>query len=67
VEPPAALLTRAVARWSSWATVALLAALAVRLARLDVDVPQQDLSISLRRIPARPASGVVLRVRKRPT
>jgi fatty-acid peroxygenase len=48
-------------------TVALLAALAVRLARLDVDVPQQDLSISLRRIPARPASGVVLRVRKRPT
>jgi fatty-acid peroxygenase len=44
-------------------SVALLAALAVRLARLDVDVPEQDLSISLRRIPARPASGVVLRVR----
>ena len=44
-------------------TVALLSALAVRLARLDFDVPEQDLSISLRRIPAKPASGVVLRVR----
>jgi fatty-acid peroxygenase len=43
--------------------VAVLAALAVRLARLDADVPEQDLDISLRRIPARPASGVVLRVR----
>jgi fatty-acid peroxygenase len=44
-------------------TVALLAALAVRLARLEFDVPEQDLSISLRRIPTRPASGVVLKVR----
>ena len=44
-------------------TVALLSALAVRLARLSFDVPEQDLSISLRRIPARPRSGVVLRVR----
>jgi fatty-acid peroxygenase len=44
-------------------TVAVLAALAVRLARLPFDVPDQDLSISLRRIPARPASGVVLQVR----
>ncbi|MGY1743419.1 MULTISPECIES: cytochrome P450 [unclassified Blastococcus] len=44
-------------------TVGLLSALAVRLARLDAEVPEQDLSISLRRIPARPASGVVLRVR----
>lgn len=44
-------------------TVAVLAALAVRLARLEFDVPEQDLSISLRRIPAKPASGVVLRVR----
>jgi fatty-acid peroxygenase len=43
-------------------TVAVLSALAVRLARLRFDVPAQDLSISLRRIPARPASGVVLRV-----
>ncbi|MGY1643546.1 cytochrome P450 [Geodermatophilus sp. SYSU D00703] len=43
--------------------VAVLAALAVRLARLPVDVPDQDLTISLRRIPAIPASGVVLRVR----
>jgi fatty-acid peroxygenase len=40
--------------------VALLSALAVRLARLDCTVPEQDLSISLRRIPARPASRVVL-------
>jgi fatty-acid peroxygenase len=45
-------------------TVGLLSALAVRLARLDVDVPEQDLGISLRRIPARPASGVVLEVRR---
>jgi fatty-acid peroxygenase len=44
-------------------TVALLSALAVRLARLSFDVPAQDLSISLRRIPARPKSGVVLLVR----
>jgi fatty-acid peroxygenase len=44
-------------------TVAVLAALAVRLARLPFDVPDQDLSISLRRIPAMPASGVVLQVR----
>ncbi|WP_029433213.1 cytochrome P450 [Blastococcus sp. URHD0036] len=43
-------------------TVGLLAALAPRLARLDAEAPQQDLTISLRRIPARPASGVVLRV-----
>jgi fatty-acid peroxygenase len=41
-------------------TVALLAALVVRLARLEHVLPEQDLSISLRRIPARPASGVVL-------
>ncbi|MFQ1003962.1 cytochrome P450 [Modestobacter sp. SSW1-42] len=41
-------------------TVALLSALAVRLARLEYEVPPQDLAISLSRIPARPASGVVL-------
>jgi fatty-acid peroxygenase len=41
-------------------TVALLSALAVRLARLDYALPDQDLSISLRRIPARPASRVVM-------
>ena len=41
-------------------TVALLTALAVRLARLEYRLPEQDLSISLRRIPARPAGGVVL-------
>jgi fatty-acid peroxygenase len=45
-------------------TVAVLSALAVRLARLPAEVPEQDLSISLRRIPAKPASGVVLRVRR---
>ena len=44
-------------------TVALLAALAVRLARLQYEVPAQDLTIALHRIPARPRSGVVLRVR----
>jgi fatty-acid peroxygenase len=39
-------------------TVALLGTLAQRLARLDHLLPPQDLSISLSRIPARPASGV---------
>ncbi|WP_104524591.1 cytochrome P450 [Blastococcus atacamensis] len=43
-------------------TVALLSALAVRLARLPYEVPDQDLTIALHRIPARPRSGVVLRV-----
>ncbi|NEK87827.1 cytochrome P450 [Blastococcus saxobsidens] len=43
-------------------TVALLSALAVRLARLDWDAPEQDLTIALHRIPAKPRSGVVLRV-----
>ena len=44
-------------------TVALLTALAVRLARLQFAVPEQDLTISLRRIPARVADGVRLQVR----
>jgi len=44
-------------------TVALLSALAVRLARLPFDVPEQDLTISLRRIPARVTSDVLLLVR----
>ncbi|WP_346619325.1 cytochrome P450 [Blastococcus montanus] len=44
-------------------TVALLSALAGKLARLDYEVPEQDLTIALHRIPARPRSGVVLRVR----
>ncbi len=43
--------------------VALLQALAIRLARLDYDVPEQDLTISLRRIPARPRSGVIIAAR----
>jgi fatty-acid peroxygenase len=41
-------------------TVALLAALAVRLARLHYDVPEQDLTLSLRRIPALPRSRFVM-------
>jgi fatty-acid peroxygenase len=42
--------------------VSLLSALVVKLARLDYAVPEQDLEISLRRLPARPADGVVLTV-----
>jgi fatty-acid peroxygenase len=45
-------------------TVAVLSALAVRLARLDAEVPDQDVTISLRRIPAKPRSGIMLRVRR---
>ncbi|KAB1916417.1 cytochrome P450 [Micromonospora sp. AMSO31t] len=41
-------------------TVALLAAFAGWLARLDYTVPEQDLTISLRRIPALPRSRFVL-------
>ena len=41
-------------------TTALLAALAVRLARLDCELPPQDLGIPLNRVPTRPRSGVVL-------
>jgi fatty-acid peroxygenase len=44
-------------------TIALLEALAVRVARLDLPMPEQDLSISLRRIPALPRSRVVLTAR----
>jgi fatty-acid peroxygenase len=44
-------------------TVSLLSALAVRLARLTSVAPEQDLDIALHRIPARPASGVLLEVR----
>ncbi|MEU4221243.1 cytochrome P450 [Actinoplanes sp. NPDC026623] len=43
-------------------TVALLATLAIRMARLDYDVPEQDLTISLRRIPALSRSRFVLRL-----
>jgi fatty-acid peroxygenase len=43
-------------------TLALLATLLIRLARLDFEVPAQDLTMSLRRIPALPRSRVVLRV-----
>ncbi|MDH6514964.1 fatty-acid peroxygenase [Streptomyces sp. SAI-135] len=41
-------------------TVALLAALGPRLARLEYDVPEQDLRIPLNRMPARVRSGFVL-------
>lgn len=41
-------------------TVGLLESLAVRLARLEYEVPDQDLRISLRRIPARVRSGFVV-------
>lgn len=44
-------------------TVALLSTLIERLAALDYDVPEQDLHISLTRIPAKPASGFVVRPR----
>ena len=43
-------------------TLALLATLAIRLARLDFRVPEQDMAISLRRIPALPRSRVALHV-----
>ncbi|MER6678581.1 cytochrome P450 [Streptomyces sp. NPDC000983] len=41
-------------------TVALLAALTPRLARLPHSVPDQDLSIPLHRVPTRPRSGYVM-------
>ncbi|WP_449350371.1 cytochrome P450 [Streptomyces shaanxiensis] len=41
-------------------TVALLAALGPRLARLDYDVPEQDLRIPLNRMPTRVRSGFVI-------
>jgi len=41
-------------------TVQVLKTLAPRLARLEYDLPDQDLSIPLSRIPTRPRSGVVL-------
>jgi fatty-acid peroxygenase len=43
--------------------VAVLAALAVRVARLDADLPEQDLDIALHRIPALPASRIRMQVR----
>ncbi|MFC0438325.1 cytochrome P450 [Kutzneria buriramensis] len=46
--------------------VSVLAALSERLARLDYEVPHQDLTISLRRVPARPRSGFVLVVPEKP-
>jgi fatty-acid peroxygenase len=41
-------------------TVALLMALSTRLSLLEYEVPEQDLRIPLRRIPARPLSGFVI-------
>ncbi|MGW2671889.1 cytochrome P450 [Streptomyces sp. NPDC001272] len=42
--------------------VGLLTALAPALARLDADIPDQDLRIPLHRVPTRPRSGFVLSV-----
>lgn len=42
------------------ATVGVLEALAVRLARLEYTVPEQNLTIPLNRVPTRPHSGVLL-------
>ncbi|WP_037878208.1 cytochrome P450 [Streptomyces sp. NRRL F-5727] len=44
-------------------TVTVLAVLATELARLDYDVPEQDLAIPLCRVPTLPGNGVELRVR----
>jgi fatty-acid peroxygenase len=41
-------------------TVALLTALTVRLAKLDYDVPEQNLTIPLHRIPTRPRDGLLI-------
>lgn len=46
--------------------VSVLATLAERLARLDYEVPPQDLTISLRRVPARPRSRFVLVAPEKP-
>ncbi|GAA4927155.1 fatty-acid peroxygenase [Streptomonospora halophila] len=43
-------------------TVALIAAVARRLARLDYEVPEQDAEVDMRRLPALPRSGFVVRV-----
>lgn len=43
-----------------WITIALLEDLLVRLAHVQYDVPEQDLRISLARVPAKPASGFVV-------
>ena len=47
-------------------TVALLETLAPRLAALEYELPEQDLDISLRRMPALPQSRVVLAGVRRP-
>lgn len=44
-------------------TLALMAEAVMRLAALDCRMPAQDLSVRLTRIPARPESGVLLRMR----
>ena len=41
-------------------TVGVLEALAVRLARMEYTVPEQNLAIPLHRVPTRPQSGVLL-------
>jgi fatty-acid peroxygenase len=44
-------------------TIGMLTRLSQRLAWLDYTLPGQDLAISLRRIPTRPRSGVICRVK----
>ncbi|EFL37606.1 cytochrome P450 152A1 [Streptomyces griseoflavus Tu4000] len=41
-------------------TVGVLEALAVRLARMEYTVPEQNLTVPLHRVPTRPQSGVLL-------
>jgi fatty-acid peroxygenase len=41
-------------------TIALLKALTVRLAKLDYEVPEQNLTIPLHRIPTRPRDGLLI-------
>lgn len=45
-------------------TVALLQALAMRLASMNYLVPQQDMTIPLRRMPTRPRSGFVMSLQR---
>ncbi|MFT7872947.1 MULTISPECIES: hypothetical protein [Amycolatopsis] len=41
-------------------SIGIVRTLAVRLAALDYDVPEQDLSVSLQRVPGRSKSGFIL-------
>ncbi|PWS37068.1 cytochrome P450 [Falsiroseomonas bella] len=45
-----------------WATIALMRGAVRLLARLPWDMPEQDLTVDLSRMPAQPRSGVILRL-----